>query len=133
MEEIDIKLRFLTLKPLHAAWVVDLYNNITLAEGKEIDINGWKSAAIYDALKHDSKKLPTMDPSHDIDPLMGNNPTTVETNLNAVGHLDQEQLDSFCSKRDNDEDHEDKEEIWEPEDGHTNVFDVFDNFDEPSL
>ena len=74
-----------------------------------------------------------MDPSHDIDPLMGNNPTTLETNLNAVCHLDQEQLDSFCSKRDNDEDHEDKEEIWEPEDGHTNVFDVFDNFDEPSL
>ena len=60
--------------------------------------------------------------------------TTVETNLDAVSQLDQEQLDSFRSQRRNDEDHKDKEETWEPEDHRTNAFDVFDNFDdEPSL
>ena len=45
---------------------------------------------------------------------MGDNPTTAETNLDAVCQLDQEQLDSFQSQRDNDEDHEDKEKTWEP-------------------
>ena len=40
-----------------------------------------------------------MDPFHDIDPLLGDNPTTVETNLNAMCQLDQEQLDSFFSQR----------------------------------
>ena len=62
--------------------------------------------------------------------------TTVEANLDAVSQLDQEQLDSFRSQRDNDEDHKDKKETWEPEDHRTNAFDVFvfDNFDdEPSL
>ena len=56
------------------------------------------------------QKLPNMDPFHDIDPLMGDNPTTVETNLDAECQLDQEQFDLFRSQRDNDEDHEDKEE-----------------------
>ena len=107
---------------------------ITSAEGKEMVINGWKSARIYDALKHEGKKLPNMDPFPNIDPLMGDNPTTAETNLDTVCQLDQKQLDSFRSQRDNVEENEDKEEKWEPEDHHTNAFDVFDNFDdEPSL
>ena len=75
-----------------------------------------------------------MDPFHDIDPLMGNSPITVEINLDAVCQLDREQLDSFRSQRDIDKDYEDKEETLEPKDRHTNAFDVFDNFDdEPSL
>ena len=40
LEEIDIKLRFSTFKPLHAAWVVHFYNYITSAEGKKIVMNG---------------------------------------------------------------------------------------------
>ena len=74
---------------------------ITSAEGKEIVINGWKSTPIYDALKREGKKLPNMDPFPNIDPLMGDNPTTVETNLDTVCQLDQKQLDSFRSQRDN--------------------------------
>ena len=55
LEAIDIKLRLSTLKPLHAASVVDFYNYITSAQGKETVINGWKSAGIYYILKHGSK------------------------------------------------------------------------------
>ena len=109
LEEIDIKVRLSTLKPLHAACVVDFYNYITSAEAKEIVINDWKSAGIYEALKHGSKNLPNMDSFHNIYPLMDDNPTTVETNLDAVYQLDQEQFNSFRSQRDNEEDHEDKE------------------------
>ena len=92
--------------------------------------NGWKSAEIYNALKHGSKKITNMDPFHDIDSLIGGNPTTVKTNLDAVSQLDQEELDSFRSQRDIDKDHKDKEETWKPEDHHTSAFNVFDNYDE---
>ena len=91
LEEIDIKLRISTLKPPHAAWVVDFYNYITSVERKEIVINGWKSVGIYDALKYDNKKLPNTDAFQDIDPLMGDNPTSVEINFDAVYQLDHEQ------------------------------------------
>ena len=63
---------------------MDFYNYIALAKGKQIVVNGWKSAAIYDTLKHGSKKIPNMDPFNDTDPVMGDNPTTVETYLDAV-------------------------------------------------
>ena len=86
------------LKSMHPACAVDFYNYIT-ARGKEIVINGWKSAGIYYTLNHGSKKLPNKDLFHDIDPLMGDNPTTVETNLDAVCQLDQQQFDSFRSQR----------------------------------
>ena len=35
LEEIDVKLRLSTLKPLHAGWIVDLFNYMTSAEGKK--------------------------------------------------------------------------------------------------
>ena len=44
LDYIDIKLRLSTLKPLHAGWVVDFYNHITSAEGKQVVLNGWKAA-----------------------------------------------------------------------------------------
>lgn len=130
LEEIEIKLRLSTLKPLHAGWIMDFYNYITSGEGKKVVMNGWKSAGIYDALKQGTEKLPNIDPFHDIDPLMGNNPSTVATNLDAVCQLRQEQFDSFRSQRDINGDYEDEEEVWQPEEHHTNAFDLFDDFDD---
>ena len=85
------------LKSMHPACAVDFYNYITTG-GKKIVVNGCKSAGIYYTLNHGSKKLPNMDLFHDIDPLMGDNPTTVERNLDAVCQLDQQQFDSFRSR-----------------------------------
>ena len=48
---IDVKLRLSILKPLNAGWVVDFYKFITSAEGKEVILNGWKAAGIYDAIR----------------------------------------------------------------------------------
>lgn len=57
VEKIDVKLSLQILKPLHAAWVVDLYNYISSTERKELILNGRKAADIYDALKLKSSKL----------------------------------------------------------------------------
>lgn len=126
LEDIDIKLRLSTLKTLHAGWVVDFYNFITSAEGKEIVLNGWKVAGIYDALKLGSNKLPNIDPFHVIDPLVIE--SYVDTNIDAACQLEREEIEAFCYRNDVG-DNEDEEE-WEPE-GARNVFDdIFNDFDD---
>lgn len=130
LEEIDVKLRLSTMKPLHAGWVVDFYNFITSAEGKTIIMNGWKEAGIFDALRLGSSKLPNIDPFHDIDPLVVENDTIAETNLEAVCQLEQEQLECFCARQVDEEDDDcEDDDVWEPEDNR-NVFDLFDDFDD---
>ena len=70
LEDIDVKLWLSILKPLHAGWVVDFYNFIASAKSKEVILNGWKAAGIFDAIRLGIGKLPAMDPYHDIDPLV---------------------------------------------------------------
>ena len=51
IEEIDVKLQLTTLKSLHADWLVELYNEMTKSEGKEVIMSGWKAAGIIEAIK----------------------------------------------------------------------------------
>jgi len=132
LDYIDIKLRLSTLKPLHAGWVVDFYNHITSAEGKQVVLNGWKAAGIYDALKLGSSKLPSIDPFHDIDPLIIE--SSIGTNVEAVCQLEKDEIEAFCPTNVMTEcDSSDNEEEWAPEGPNArNVFDdLFD--DEQSL
>ena len=46
-----IEFRLTTLKPLHAKWLVEYYNEIASENGSSVIINGWKAAGIYDAIK----------------------------------------------------------------------------------
>ena len=39
LDEIVIKLQLSLLKPLHAAWIVDFYNEMTSVKGKEISLH----------------------------------------------------------------------------------------------
>ena len=48
-EDIAISLTLSLLKPLHASWVVDLYNCLDLC--KIVIKNGWKKAGITEAIK----------------------------------------------------------------------------------
>ena len=118
-----------TLKPLHAGWVVDFYNHVTSAEGKKIVLNGWKAAGIYDALKLGGSKLPSIDPFHDIDPLILEN--SVDTNVEAVCQLEEEEIEAFCPPNIVDEyDNDSEDEEWGPE-GARNIFDdVLNEFDD---
>ena len=71
VDEIDVKTPLITMKPLHAKWIMNLYDEITSEKGKEIVLNGWKAAGILDAVKMGSAKLKCLDPFNDIDPLGG--------------------------------------------------------------
>ena len=67
---MDVKFRLTTMKPLHAQWVVDFYNEMTTCKGSKIIESGWRAAGISDAIRLGSKGLPPIDPFQAIDPLL---------------------------------------------------------------
>ena len=70
LHDIKVDYRLSVLKPLHGKCLVELYNHMSTAEGKEIVANGWKKAGIFDAIKLGSSGLPSLDPFADICPLI---------------------------------------------------------------
>ena len=69
MDEIEVKLQLSTLKPLHAQWIVDIYNYLTSEKGQEVIANGWRSAGITEAISVRSQGLSSLDPFQSIHPL----------------------------------------------------------------
>ena len=58
-------------------------------------VNGWKAPGIYDAIRLGLDKLPSMDPFHEIDPLVDEDVTLVASNLNALCQLNEKELDVY--------------------------------------
>ena len=60
-EGIDVNLKLTSLKALQANWLIELYNVLTTADGRETVLNGWKKSGVTAVLK---KKdiLPPKDP-----------------------------------------------------------------------
>ena len=117
VDSVDVKLQLTTLKPLHAQWVVDFYNEMTSSKGKNIIESGWRAAGITDAIRLGSKNLPPFDPFHEIDPLLDDN-TTESQQLQAICGLTLEEKQIGYSPAINDEDSDDSD--WE-----RSAFDVF--------
>ena len=53
------------MKPLHATWVIDMYNTIT--QTPSVVISGWKAAGILEAVTQGSSRIPAIDPFFEID------------------------------------------------------------------
>ena len=69
VDEIDVKTPLTTMKPLHAKWIINLYDEITFEKGKEIILNCWKAAGTLDTVEMGFANLKCLDPFNDIDPL----------------------------------------------------------------
>ena len=61
LDDIDVDFRLTTIKPLHAQWLVDMYNHFTTSKGIEIIVKGWKKSGIA-RLFDGSTVLPPEDP-----------------------------------------------------------------------
>ena len=61
LEEIDVDFRLSVIKPLHAKWLIALYNYPTTQKGMEIIAKGWKKAGIA-GLLDGTTVLPPEDP-----------------------------------------------------------------------
>ena len=71
VDKIELKTPLTNTKPLHAKWVMNLYNEIISEKRKEIILNSWKTPGILYALEMGSTKLEYLDPFNDIDPFGG--------------------------------------------------------------
>ena len=127
VEEIDVKLHLDRLKPLHAEWLVELYNQMK-TKGKNIIMSGWKSAGIPVAIRTGSANLESLDPFSDIDPLISE--VTHEKNIN-IAEINEEERETFFNPAfdfyENESDSD--EDIYAPEDDHRNVFDIFEDIE----
>ena len=79
LDDVKIKLQLTTLKPLQAGWIIDFYNEMTSAKGKEIITSGWVSSGIKDAIDLGLQNLPSIDPFEQLDPMMNDAEDVVET------------------------------------------------------
>ena len=60
-EDIEVDFHLTTLKPLHAQWLVNMYNFFTLPDGRPAIVKDWKRAGILDLLDG-TTILPPEDP-----------------------------------------------------------------------
>ena len=58
---ISIDLKLTSLKALHANWLIQLYNILTNADGREMVLNRWKKSGVTAVLKKE-EILPPKDP-----------------------------------------------------------------------
>ena len=70
IDSIDIPLKLSIIKPLHANGIIEMYNEMTSAVGREVCLKGWQVAGIKDAVDLGLSSLPSLDPVEDIDPII---------------------------------------------------------------
>ena len=66
LDDVDVDLRLSVLKPIHATWLVSMYNHLSSSEGRQSIAKGWKKAGVTNVVSG-SKKLPPKDPFQDLD------------------------------------------------------------------
>ena len=110
LDDIQVDYRLSVLKPLHAKWLIELYNHMSTDEGKEIVSNGWKKAGIFGTIKLGSSGLPSLNPFADTWPLIES--LQLRENL-SLSTLFPEEHDCFREKIEESEDDSDSE--WEPD------------------
>ena len=119
---IEVPLQLSILKPLQAKWIIKLYDEMTSSSGKEVILKGWERAGITDGIKMGSLKLPTLDPFHELDPLVRNEE---EYDIGEAITNSKDQLADILTHYTEDSDADSE---WEEEnyDKHRNIFeDVF--------
>ena len=68
-EQIEIPLKLSIVKQLHAKWLIEMYNEMTSAAGKQVCLKGWQVAGIKDAVTQSLSSLASLDPFTDINPM----------------------------------------------------------------
>ena len=61
LEDVEVDFRISVLKPMHAQWLVTLYNFFTSPDGSKVIFNGWKKSEIA-GLLDGTTILPPEDP-----------------------------------------------------------------------
>jgi len=111
LELIDIDLKLSILKPLHAKWLLELFNHMTSEEGRKVNMKGWEVAGISGAVNEGIAGLPSLDPFDDIDPL-SSSPMVIE---NETSPLDKDHQNMYIHESGDADDKDDED--WVDSDG----------------
>ena len=129
LEEVDVKLRLSVMKPIHAQWMVELYNHMTTGDGKKNILSGWRAAGIQDAVKLGLSGLPTVDPFSDLDPMLDNTAPDGHS-LDTLCNMSEGEIASGYSRTEI-EDDDDSDDEWELNRGAFDfIQEVQDDFDD---
>ena len=125
IDSIDIPLKLSIIKPLHAKWVIEMYNEMTSAGGREVCLKGWQVAGIKDAVDQGLSNLPVLDPFEDIDPMVRGS-----VSLQTVGSRSILEASKYVSECGNESDSDAEEWIDPNESSDGNVRNIFEAFDD---
>lgn len=64
LDDVDVDMCLSVLKPIHATWLVSMFNHLSSSEGRISIAKGWKKAGISEVI--DGKELPPEDPFEDL-------------------------------------------------------------------
>ena len=104
LHDISIDLKLYKLKILHVEWLVELYNQMSTAEGQKLIHSAWKASGITEAMKAGNASFQPLDPFHDIDLMVELDDEGVDFNLQEVCILNESQLANGCSYKNEDSD-----------------------------
>ena len=104
LHDINIDIKLPILKPLHAEWLVELCSQMSTVEGQKIIHRARKASGITETIKAGKASLQTLDPFHDIDPMVELDDEGVDFNLREVCNLNEFQLANGCSFKNEDSD-----------------------------
>ena len=110
------------LKPLHASWVVDLYNYLTTTQGKVVIENGWKKSGVTEAIEGSYTKLQPLDPFESIDPIMSKESPSI---LCTDCYVDTNNL--YEIQRTEEKENSNQENEWKHPDFDNKIFDISDD------
>ena len=123
IEDVDVQLKLSVVKPLHANWVVCIFNYFTSGKGWEIISNGWNAAFVTEVISTGSHGLESLDPFQAVDPLVDNESSTFKTNVKVADN----DIDFFVTPKS----FEDSEDTysWKTSDGQNmnNIFGIFED------
>ena len=122
LDSIVIELKLSVIKPLHAKRMMEVYNEMTSAEGKQVCLKGWEVSGVKGTVALGVTNLPNLDPLDDNDPLLEEDCTDIpvidsSTILREVFSIPS---NHEIESGDDDDDHDDEE--WIDEQNKRNVF-----------
>ena len=116
LETIEVSLKLSNIKPLHAKWLIEMYNEMTSDEGRKVH------------LKVTMSKSPCLDSFSDIDPMVENDCDIQTINARVISEASKYVSECKCDEgTENDSDCEEWIDENQQDDDQRNVFDVLDD------
>ena len=127
LETIEVPLKLSNIKPLHAKWLIEMYNEMTSDEGRKVCLKGWEVSGIKAAVEQGLSKLPCLDSFSDIDPMVENDCDIQTINARVISEASKYVSECECDEGiENDSDCEECIDENHQDDDQRNVFDLFD-------